>query len=60
MLRSVVLCIKVDIVRDILILSSMRMVSDEEGSCRVCSFSVDKLEKVETQIPPRSLIAGHD
>jgi hypothetical protein len=60
MLRSVVLCIKVDIVRDILTLPSMRIVSDEEGSCRVCSFWVDKLEKVEAQFPPRSLIAEHD
>lgn len=61
MLRSVVLCVKVDIVRNILALPSMRMVSDEEGSCRVCSFSVDKLaRKSRGPIPPGTLIAEHD
>jgi hypothetical protein len=52
MLRSVVLCVKVDIVRNTLILPSMRMVSDEEGSCPVCSLLVEQARKSRDPIPP--------
>jgi hypothetical protein len=52
MLRSVVLCVKVDVVRNILTLPSMRMVSDEGGICRVCSFSVEQARKSRDPISP--------